>query len=158
MELTRIAEAHLRGLSFVRVSDRSTTLFAVPVPSSRGRALLVFAARSRGRGRRWWSPTLALGSRQLRSLAEALKRVPEGGPGAALKSKSGLFIAVRRRSSSCLLLLGSGDKPYATVRLKGSDAIRLSELLEGALAWPPAQLPSPLTWRAKERIFGPHVS
>jgi len=154
--LAKVVEVHTGRISFVKVSDRSTSLFAVPVPSSRGRALLLFASRSRGRGRRrWWSPTLALSGRLVLTLAEALRGDRRG---LALRSKTGLFVAVRRRGSELLLLLGAGGRPFATVRLTGGDAAKLSSMLERALTWPPAELPSPLSWRAKERIFGQHAS
>lgn len=158
--MAKIAEVHAGTLAFVRVADRSSTLLAVPVPSRRsgGRALLLFVAKSRGRRSRWWSPTLALGGRALTSFIEALGRVEKGGKSVAFKSKSGLFIAVRCRGVEKLLLVGQGGVPYASFRLRKGDAARLAEKLEKALTWPPVELPSPLSWKVKEAIFGQYVS
>lgn len=158
--MVKIAEVHGGSLSFVKVVDRSVTLIAVPVPSrgGRGRALLLFVAKSKGRGARWWSPTVALAGRPLISFIEALRRVGSGGRGAAFKSKSGFFVAIRRKGSKVLFLLGKGNVPYASLRLSRSETARLSEVLEKALTWPPAELPLPLSWKAKETLFGHYLS
>lgn len=158
--MVKITEVHGGTLSFVKVVDRSVTLIVVPVPSGRsgGRALLLFVARSRGRGARWWSPTVALAGRPLLSFIEALRRVGSGGRGAAFKSKSGLFVAVRRKGSKVLFLLGEGGTPYASLRLSRNETARLSEVLGRALTWPPAELPQPLSWKAKEALFGRYLS
>lgn len=157
--LAKIVEVHTNSFSFVKVSDRSNALIAVPVASGKsGRALLIFVARSRGRKTRWWSPTIALAGRPLMSFIESLKELDKGGRAAAFKSRSSLFITVRRKESEVLFIIGRGGVPYASLRLKGSDAVRLSEMLEKALTWPPAELPQPLSWKAKEAIFGRYIS
>ena len=146
------------NLSFVKIKDRSTALFAVPVPSRRGVALLLFAARAKGRGSRWWSPTLALAGSPLRAFIDSLRRVAEGGESAAFKSrKSGLFVVVRRRDAGYILLLGSGSTVFASLRMSRGDLQRATSLLEAAVRWPPNQLPPSLTWEVKEEIFGPHA-
>ncbi|MEM0024196.1 MAG: hypothetical protein QXG48_03025 [Thermofilaceae archaeon] len=160
MALARVVEVHTSSLSFVKMVDRSSTLLVVPVPSSRGsgRALLLFVARSRGRKSRWWSPTIALSGRPLVSLMEALRGTERGRGGVAFKSKSGFFIALRRRGAEGLLLIGQGGVPFASFRLRKSDAAKLAEMLERALSWPPAELPTPLSWKVKEALFGRYVS
>lgn len=156
--MARVLRVQAGGTAFVKVSHRRSTLFAVPVPSSKGVALLFFAAKVRGRGSRWWSPTLALAGAPLRSLVEGLRRLAEGGRPFSFRSrKSGLFIAARRRGRGFELVLGKEAAVYVRVAVKRGDLLKLAELLEGAMGWRPAELPLPLTWSSKERIFGPYV-
>ncbi len=159
VELARVVEVHAGRLIFVKASDRSTTIFAVPVPSRKGSALLLFAARSGSGGRRWWSPTLALAGAPLRAFVESLLRIAERGGSAAYRSrKSGLFVAVRRRGSGYVLLLGGAGGVFASLRLSRGDLRKAAELLEGVTRAAPNELPLPLTWKVKEAVFGPHAS
>lgn len=142
----------------MKVSGRGSTLFAVPVPSVKGAALLFFAAKVRSRGSRWWTPTLALAGSPLRSLIERLEGLAEGGRAFTFKSrKSGVFISVRRRGPGYALVLGKEGRVYVTIEAKGGDLAKLAGLLREAVEQGPAELPLPLTWRDKERVFGPYL-
>lgn len=158
-ELARVAVVRTGKLAFVKVSGRGSTLFAVPVPSARGAAILLFAAKVRSRKSRWWTPTLALAGSPLRSLIERLEALAEGGGRAFTfrSRKSGLFVSVRRRGSGYALLLGKGEKVYAAIEARGGDLAKLASALREVLERGPTELPLPLTWRDKERVFGPHA-
>ncbi len=156
--LVRVAMVRAGRLVFVKVSGRGSTLFAVPAPSAKGVALLLFAAKVRSRGSRWWTPTLALAGSPLRLLIERLRGLAGDSRAFTFRSrKSGLFISVRRRSSGYELVLGKEGKVYVTIEAKGGDLAKLAGLLREAVERGPAELPLPLTWKDKERIFGPYL-
>lgn len=157
-ELAKVLKIRAGSVVFVRVNSRRSTLFAVPVPSGKGTGILFFAAKARSRGKIWWTPTLALAGAPLRRLIEYLEGLAEGGKPFSFKSKkSGLFVSVRRSGSSYALLLGKEKRVYVVIETKKGDLAKLARLLREAVEWRPADLPLPLTWRDKERIFGPYT-
>ena len=158
-KLARVLKVHVGNLVFVKVCSRGSTLFAVPVPSGKGVAILFFAAKVRSRGRRWWTPALALAGAPLNRLVRQLESLVEGGgrPFSFRSRKSGLFISVRRRGSGYALLLGGGERVYAAVEVRKGDLAKLARLLREAVEWRPADLPLSLTWRDKEKIFGSYA-
>jgi len=158
-KLARVLKVHVGSLVFVKVCGRGSTLFAVPVPSGREVAILFFAAKVRSRGRRWWTPALALAGAPLNRFVRQLENLVEGGgrPFSFRSRKSGLFISVRRRGSGYALLLGGGERVYAVVEVRKGDLAKLARLLKEAVEWRPNDLPLPLTWRDKEKIFGSYA-
>ena len=158
-ELARVLKVHAGNLVFVKVSGRGSTLFAVPVPSGKGVAILFFGVRVRSRERRWWTPALALAGAPLNRLIGQLEGLVEGSgrPFSFRSRKSGLFISVRRRGSGYAFLLGGGGIVYVAVEVRKGDLAKLARLLREAVEWRPADLPLPLTWRDKEKIFGSYA-
>ncbi|HDD33645.1 MAG: hypothetical protein DRK00_01170 [Thermoprotei archaeon] len=158
--MAKISEVRVGRTSFIKVCQRSTTLFLVPVPSVRGRALLVFVAKARSRRSRWWSPTLAIPAPSLEKLLDGMRRMLEETRQklAYTSRSSGLFLSIKLVGSTVMLVLGQGTKVYAKIQLRRGDLWRLTSSLEKAYkAWPVNELPPVLTWRVKDRIFGPHV-
>lgn len=158
--MARISEVHLGKISFVRIGHRTTAILLVPVPSAGGRALLVFAAKARSRHRRWWSPTLAIPAASIEKLIEGFRRMAEDSKRrlSYTSRSSGLFLSIKLRGSTAMLALGRDAQIYARVQLRRRDLLRLASTLEKAYrTWPVNELPPVLTWRVKDRIFGPHV-
>ncbi|RLF00993.1 MAG: hypothetical protein DRJ57_00090 [Thermoprotei archaeon] len=158
--MAKIAEVRVGRTSFIKVSQRSTTLFLVLVPSAGGKALLVFAAKARSRRSRWWSPTLAIPASSLEKLLDNVKRMfKEARRKSTYTSRStGLFLSIKLTGPTAVLVLGQGAKIYVKMQLRKGDLQKLVSSLERAYrAWPASELPPVLTWRVKDRIFGPHV-
>lgn len=153
----RVAEVHASGRSFILVRHRGSAVFIVPVRSTKGAAFLIFGAKVRSRGKRWWFPTLALAGRALERFNEGVGEVASEGRGAAAfrSKKSGMFVKVSAEGGGGRLIVGQGSRAYVSVELSRGDLARLTSLLHRARSWEVADLPLPLTWRAKEEIFGP---
>ncbi len=71
--------------------------------------------------------------------------------------RSGLFIKVSVKGSRARLVLGQGSRVFVSLDLSAGNLGKLSRML--ARIEPPRQveLPSPLTWRSKEAVFGKYV-
>lgn len=121
--------------------------------------MLVFGAKATSRDKIWWTPTLVLAGQPLERFVRRAGELVSRGRGRVSFSsrKSGLFIKVAVKGSKARLVLGQRSRVFVSLDLSAGNLGKLSRML--ACIEPPRQveLPSPLTWRSKESIFGPYV-